>query len=65
VINTHLRVATAKLAYNDDYTYKLVYENGHLRKVREVEPAFSSPRLPQGAQMLLDVEVFKLHRGNL
>jgi hypothetical protein len=59
VVNTHLRVATAKLAYNDDFTYKLVYERGQLRKVRETEAAFSSPRLNQAAQMLLDVGLFK------
>ena len=32
VINVHLRVATAKLAYNGDFTFKLLYDNGRLRK---------------------------------
>ena len=55
IINIHLRVATAKLAYNNDFTYKLVFDNGRLRKVRTVEPAISSPRLQQTAQILADI----------
>src|SRR5204862_369603 len=39
--NTHLRVATAKLAYNKDFTYKIAFESGRLRKIRCTEPAFS------------------------
>jgi hypothetical protein len=54
-VNLHLRVATAKLAYNNDFTYKLVYESGRLRKVQKVDPAFSRPRLQQTAQLLADI----------
>jgi hypothetical protein len=53
--NTHLRVATAKLAYNRDFTYKIAFENGVLRKIDDTLPAFSSPRLRQSAQMLADI----------
>jgi hypothetical protein len=63
VVNTHLRVATAKLAFNNDFTYKLVFETGILRKVREVEPAFSHPRLQQGAQILADLNLLDHEAG--
>ena len=63
VVNTHLRIATAKLAHNNDYTFKLVFEGGILRKVREVEPTFSHPRLQQGAQMLADVGLLTYESG--
>jgi hypothetical protein len=53
--NTHMRVATAKLAYNKDFTYKIAYDGGRIRKIRDTEPAFSSPRVSQAAQMLSDV----------
>jgi hypothetical protein len=58
--NTHLRVATAKLAYNKDFTYKIAFDGGRLRKIRDTEPAFSSPRLSQAAQMLSDVGFLNL-----
>jgi hypothetical protein len=55
VVNSHLRIATAKLVHNDDFTFKLVFEGGVLRKIKEVEPTFSRPRLQQGAQLLADL----------
>jgi hypothetical protein len=58
--NTHMRVATAKLAYNKDFTYKIAFEGGRLRKIRDTETAFSSPRLSQAAQMLSDVGFLNL-----
>jgi hypothetical protein len=58
--NTHMRVATAKLAYNKDFTYKIAYDGGRLRKIRDTEPAFSSPRVSQAAQMLSDVGLLNL-----
>jgi hypothetical protein len=53
-------VATAKLAYNTDFTYKIAYDGGRLRKIRDTEPAFSSPRVSQAAQMLSDVGFLNL-----
>jgi hypothetical protein len=58
--NTHLRVATAKLAYNKDFTYKIAFDGGRLRKIRDTDPAFSSPRLSQASQMLSDVGFMRL-----
>ena len=58
--NTHMRVATAKLAYNKDFTYKIAFDGGRLRKIGGTEPAFSSPRLSQAAQMLADVGFLNL-----
>ena len=63
--NTHLRVATAKLAYNKDFTYKIVFEGGRLRKIKDTEPTFSRPRLSQAAQMLSDVGFLKFTGDNL
>jgi len=57
--STHMRVATAKLAYNKDFTYKIAFENGALRKVMDTEPAFSQPRLEQATQMLADVGLLR------
>jgi hypothetical protein len=57
VLNLHLRVATAKLAYNYDFTYKFVREGDRLRKIQSVDPALSSPRLQQAAQILADIEL--------
>lgn len=54
-LNLHLRVATAKLAYNNDFTYKFVCEGDRLRKIQTVDPALSSPRLQQTAQILVDL----------
>jgi hypothetical protein len=54
-LNTHLRVATAKVAFNRDFRFKVYPDNGELRWVRDVEPAFSQPRLFQARQTLADV----------
>jgi hypothetical protein len=63
VVNSHLRIATAKLVYNHDFTFKLAFEGGILRKIREVEPTFSHPRLQQGAQILADLGLLVYQDG--
>jgi len=63
VVNSHLRIATAKLVHNEDFTFKLVFEGGILRKVREVEPTFSHPPLQQGAQILAGLGFFTYQDG--
>ncbi len=54
-VNTHLEVASAKLAYTGIYSYKVVRQDGVYCKVEDLEPGLSQPRLNQAAQMLADL----------
>lgn len=63
VLNTHLKVACAKLVYNRIYTYKVAYQSGRLTKVAATWPAFSHPRLQQTSQMCSDIGLLKYADG--